>query len=82
MARLKDGIPERTWLQFRAYIRHRTAPGRFVRAVLENNLYGAFVQADPENKYHLEQIVRYMMNEVPVEAWGAAERVEQWLKGR
>lgn len=52
--------------------------GRFVRAVLENNLKDAFMFADLKSRDNMFDIVKYLYNEAPAECWGDKEAVENW----
>ena len=50
-----------------------------MRAVLENDLLGAFERADYINKHDMLWIVSYVYNHVPSCAWGSKQRVKDWL---
>ena len=63
------------------YVNHRIEPGGFVRAVLENDLKGAFGKADAYNRERMFEIVKYCYNEIPATCWGSKEAVDNWLKG-
>jgi hypothetical protein len=61
------------------YIEHGILPGDFLTAVLENNLSESFGRADEWNRQNLFQIVRYIYNEIPMDAWGSREKVRAWV---
>lgn len=61
------------------YVGNRRPTGDFVRAVLENDLLGAFERADNINKHDMLWIVSYVYNHVPSCAWGSKQRVKDWL---
>lgn len=61
----------------KAYISQR--PCSFLRAVLENNLKEAVLQADDFNLRNLPAFVAYLYNHTPIECWGSAEKVTKWL---
>jgi hypothetical protein len=54
--------------------------GDFLRAVLENNLSGAFGRADEYNLRTLHAIVAYVYNELPSPCHGTPEKVREWQK--
>jgi hypothetical protein len=62
------------------YRDHHLPTGGFLRAVLENNLSGALGGADDDNLRDLREIVRWVYNEMPGNAWGSAEKVKAWIK--
>ncbi len=72
-------IPERTKEMIDNYAKQMWRPGGFVAAVLENNLREAFGRADSPNRAVMEQIVKYVYNNVPQIAWGSPGAVQRWL---
>lgn len=52
--------------------------GGFLSACLENNLSEAFGRADESSLDALHDIVRYIYNHVPMDAWGSKEKVQAW----
>ncbi len=54
-------------------------PGGFLRAVLENDLAGAFGRADDDNRRAMHDIVCYVYNELPSQCWGSPAKVAAWL---
>lgn len=61
------------------YLNNGIMPGSFLTAVLENNLCEAFGRADSGNSANLKNIVGYIYNNFPSNAWGSRERVDNYL---
>lgn len=55
----------------RRYVEHGIAPGRFLAAVLKNDLEGAVLWADPASLRQLGPIVQWLIRELPMPAWGS-----------
>ena len=72
-------IPERMMAGVRLYIEHGAPPGRFLTAVICNDLQGAVGQADIENMRNLPAYPAYFYNEAPAECWGSRERMASWI---
>lgn len=62
------------------YLNHGILPGGFMTAVLENNLRDAIARADHGNGRNLRNIVGYVYNHLPSDAWGSRERVEAYVE--
>lgn len=62
------------------HVEHGVDPGHFVTAVLENDLKGAFMAADDQNRRDMHEIVAYCFNEIPSPCWGSPEKVKAWRK--
>lgn len=60
------------------YLASGTPCGHFLTAVLSNDLKGACNRADLENKYRIWDIVFFLFNYAPGNAWGSVERVQEW----
>lgn len=60
------------------YLNEGIVPGGFLTACLENNLKEAFGRADADNGSNMKNIVAYLYNYVPAQAWGSVERVNEW----
>ena len=73
-------LPEATKATIDNYVDNRWEPGRFVTAVMANNLIEAFSWADENNTICMRDIVSYVYNEVPMGCRGSYEKVEAWLK--
>lgn len=68
-------VPEHTKAAIWRYVVHRIPPGSFVRAVLENDLTEAVMRADDLNLPALAAIVAFVVNEIPLDAWGSKRQV-------
>lgn len=62
------------------YLNAGIEPGSFLTAVLQNNLSESFGRADHTNSRNLRNIIGYVRQHVPNNAWGSREIVEQWQK--
>lgn len=63
----------------RAYVEHGTAPGKFLRAVLQNQLVEAVYFGDRVNRAALENWAIFAHNYLPIECWGSRSAVEAWI---
>lgn len=75
-------IPTPTKRSLERYVDSRIPTGRFLGAVLENNLAEAFARADSANLGRLHDIVLWVCGEAPAESHGSPEAVREWLRGR
>jgi hypothetical protein len=82
MNKTEPFLPEHMRDAMARYIEDRIEPGKFLYAVLSNDLKTAVGAADHINLEYLTNIVSYCYNEIPGNAWGSEERVEQWLSQR
>jgi len=64
-----------------AYRDHRIRPGSFTRAVLENDLHLAVMNADSASFEALRQIMTWVYFELPSKCWGSKAAVRKWLEG-
>lgn len=74
------GLPERLRAGMQMYIEQHCATGRFLWAVLANDLRGACERADAHNQPRLFEIVRWLHNNAPAACWGSPENVDAWLR--
>lgn len=65
---------------FLAYAKDRVPTGPFLKAVLENDLFGALKKADPESKENLVAICNWVFWELPAPCWGSPAKVANHLK--
>lgn len=63
-----------------AYVLAGKPVGGFVRAILENDLYGAVLRADEHNVWMIQHIAAYVVNNVPTAACGSAHNVDAWIE--
>lgn len=75
-------LPESLEPGLTRYLKHHIPPGGFLLAVLRNDLWDACSRADFENRAHLFNIVFWLENNAPREAWGSTEKVRVWLSQR
>lgn len=64
------------------YIEHHIPMGGFMNAVLENDLLEAYFRADDINRRLIFEIVSWLYSQAPVECWGSAKKVSEWLLRR
>lgn len=74
--------PERLIESLRAYVEGRIRPGKFLCAVLENNLGEAIGRADDDSMERLKDIYGVVYNHIPLRAWGSKAAMERWLQRR
>jgi len=73
-------IPAHTKAALDRYVNHKILPGGFLMKVLSNDLFGAVGQADSENAAALPDIVRYIYNQLPANAWGSQDLVYKFVE--
>ena len=71
-------IPKRTKESIDRWACEAIPGGDFVMSVLKDNLSEAIMRADRENKRYIEDIVRYVINQIPSDCWGSKDLVENW----
>lgn len=74
-----EHIPEHTKQSLAIYVVDRIAPGGFLTAVLENDLFLAVSRADSQNIECLPDIVKFIYNRCPMGCHGSKEAVDYWL---
>jgi hypothetical protein len=72
-------IPEHIKESLDRYVQEKTPTGGFLRAVLANDLMGAFSKGDKESLEALKDIVSYIYNKLPGDCWGSYKVVNEWL---
>jgi hypothetical protein len=75
-------IPAPTMASLLRYVNKGYMPGDFLTAVLTNDLFGAVGRADVDNIVALPEIVKFVYNEVPGNAWGSRETVREYSQHR
>ena len=75
-------IPQYTINAIRSYVENGIIPGGFLKAVLTNDLFGAFAHADSSNKEALSEICQYIYNEIPANCWGSKEILLKYSKSK
>jgi len=75
-------VPERMMPGITRYIEQGIRPGRFLQAVICNDLHEALSQADDENFTNISAFVSYFYNEAPSGCWGSPEKMEAWIESK
>ena len=75
-------IPPITMGALLRYVNKGYMPGDFLTAVLTNDLFGAVGRADVDNIAALPEIVKFVYNEVPGNAWGSIQAVKEYANDR
>lgn len=71
-------LPEQLRGQIAGWVHEGRQTGRFMEAVIANDLLSAVTRADDECLSLLLDIVRFMHNEVPSECWGSPALADRW----
>jgi hypothetical protein len=61
------------------YMENKVATGGALRAVLENDLFGAYTRLDSAHRDALYSIVKWIYNELPIMTYGSTTKVREWL---
>ena len=75
-------LPEHLRGGVERWIEHGIRPGSFLRAVLDNQLYQAFMLADDKNLPALRDICRWFCNHAPPGSFGSPEVTARWQAAR
>jgi len=75
-----DTLPEHMQESARGYVEDGRPPGSFLKAVLTNDLTGAFGRADDINQQCMFRWATWLYNECPGNAWGTQEAVDAWVE--
>lgn len=62
------------------YVERGIPAGGFLEAVLSNDLFGAFAQADDTIRPHLYEVVRHIYWNVPSGCHGSPYKVTAWIR--
>jgi len=73
-------LPEHIRGGVKRYVEEGIEPGGFLRAVISNDLSGAFGKADSINSANLENIIKWFYNYAPSQCWGSPEKMVKWMK--
>lgn len=76
---LETNVPIHTQEALGHYLLKGFAPGSFLTAVLENDLYRAVNTADHVNYQQIAAIAKWVYVTAPRGSFGNAETVQQWL---
>ncbi len=75
-----NSLPEHMQSGARLYIEQGIEPGRFLMAVLCNDLSGAASRADGINQRCLLDWAMWLHNDISASAWGSEEKVLAWME--
>jgi len=73
-------IPDYMMLSIKRYVKERKPVGKFLTAVICNNLHDACSFADDVNIHNLPAYMAYFYNETPWDCWGTPKKMKEWLK--
>lgn len=76
------GLPESLRDGMRLYLERGVPPGRFLEAVLWNDLYVAGARADADNRQRLADIILWVATYAPWNSWGSPENYRAWRKAK
>ena len=80
IAELRAAIPAHLLEGLDRYVRENIPTGGFLRAVLENDLSGAFNRcSDPSQLTTIKPLLRYFFGCLPAPCWGTSAKVKAWL---
>jgi hypothetical protein len=75
----RRGVPEHCISGLVRYVTDGVAPGDFLMAVLEGDLFEALGRADDTNIRALPEYGMFLWNDVPAICKGSPERVRAWI---
>ena len=75
-----EKIPERMVAGIARYVIYGILPGHFMYKVLSNDLVGASIYADQQNKKLLDVYACLVFYILPFNCWGSEELVDEWSK--
>ena len=73
-------IPERMMEGILRYIEHGLRPGRFLSAVICNQLKESCMYADDVNLHNIPAYASYFYEHAPLSCWGSTLIMEDWIK--
>ena len=77
-----DGLPRHMRPAARRYVEDGAIPGKFLQAVLQNDLVEAFGKTDGINEARMKDWTLWLYNECPALAWGSKEKMVAWSDRR
>jgi hypothetical protein len=75
-------VPDHLFEGLIEYLADRRPMGSFLTAIVSNDLMEACVRADPVNRYHICDVVLFLVNYAPADCWGSEKNVADWLAAR
>lgn len=77
---LTSRVPFHLWEGLIEYLADRRPMGHFLTAIVANDLMDACVRAGSvEVRERIADIVLFLVNYAPANAWGSGQRVSAWL---
>ena len=67
---------------FELWLQHGILPGGFLTKVLQNDLVGAFENADIINRHLMFEILRWMVENMPYGSYGSVKLFNEWKETR
>lgn len=77
---VSSGVPFHLHEGLIEYLVARRPVGHLLTAILSNDLTEACVRADPQVRPHLVDVVLFLVNYAPANAWGSDKAVTSWLE--
>jgi hypothetical protein len=78
-AHYQCGIPDDHAQELARYYYCHELTSEFLRAILANDLVGAFRFVSDSGCYVLPRYVEFLVSHLPAGSWGSYRTVEQWL---
>lgn len=64
------------------YLKEGILPGKFLTAIICNNLLEAVMYADDTNISNIPAFVSFFHNEAPSVCWGSEEKMNAWISAK
>lgn len=74
------GVPRHLIPSLVEYVVDRCPTGRFLEAVLSNNLIETMQRADNSSLAGLVPLMSFIKWHIPADCWGSPEKVKAWLE--
>jgi hypothetical protein len=79
MRMVECNVPDHLHEGLIEYLAARRPVGHFLTAVLSNDLTETAIRADPYVRPYIADVVTFLLNYAPADAWGDEKRVAAWL---
>lgn len=77
---VETNVPEHLHEGLIEYLATRRPMGHFLTAIVSNDLMEACMRAaDADTRWHIADIVMFLVNYAPANSWGSPNRVAEWL---
>ena len=74
-----EKLPEHMQNAMRLYIEHGVFVGDFLRLIICNDFVHAAGYGDWENQRSLFNYCSFLVNDMPMQAWGSVEKYNAWV---